>query len=146
MADIVIINPRFAVSMHGLEHAMPFLGRKAISPAGALALLAAVTPPNHRVTLTDENVEPIDFDRCARANIVGITGMIVQRARMMEIVAELKRRGVANDSCCGISRLASKSPKTLLVKECEQVPEQLPLELNRTSLRGLAWDDVHHFG
>jgi radical SAM superfamily enzyme YgiQ (UPF0313 family) len=45
------------------------------------------------VTLIDENVNPIDFDRCARADIVGITGMIVQRERMMEILSQLKRRG-----------------------------------------------------
>ena len=28
----------------------------------------------HTITLIDENVEPIDFDRCARADIVGVTG------------------------------------------------------------------------
>src|SRR5262249_46886168 len=41
----------------------------------------------------DENVEPIDFDLCASADLVGVTGMIVQRQRMHEIVTELKRRG-----------------------------------------------------
>jgi radical SAM superfamily enzyme YgiQ (UPF0313 family) len=94
MADIVLINPRFEVSMYGLEYAMPFLRAKAVAPVGSLPLLAALTPPNHRVTLIDENVDTIDFDRCARADIVGITGMIVQRARMVEILSELKRRGV----------------------------------------------------
>src|SRR5262249_40433139 len=34
-----------------------------------------------------------DFDRCARADIVGVTGMVVQRKRMREILTELKRRG-----------------------------------------------------
>jgi len=93
MADIVIINPRFKVSMYGFEYAMPIVRRKAIAPVGSLPLLAALTPRHHRVTLIDENAEPIDFDRCARADIVGITGMIVQRERMMEILSELKRRG-----------------------------------------------------
>ena len=45
------------------------------------------------MTLLDENVEEIDFDRCARADIVGLTGMVVQRGRMRELLAELKRRG-----------------------------------------------------
>jgi radical SAM superfamily enzyme YgiQ (UPF0313 family) len=94
MADIVIINPRFEVSMYGLEHAMPFFRAKAASPVASLPLLAALTPANHNVTLIDENVEPIDFERCARADIVGVTGMIVQHARMGEILFELKRRGV----------------------------------------------------
>lgn len=93
MADIVIINPRFKTSYWGLEHAMPFLDIKAVLPVASLPLLAALTPPEHAVTLIDENVEPIDFERCARADIVGLTGMNVQRSRLHEILAELKRRG-----------------------------------------------------
>ena len=42
----------------------------------------------------DENVEAINYERCARADIVGMTGMSVQRFRMKEILTELKRRGV----------------------------------------------------
>ncbi len=94
MADIVLINPRFEASFWGLEHALPFLGKSANLPVAALPLLAALTPAGHRVTLIDENVEPIDFERCARADIVGLTGMVVQRQRMREILTELKRRGV----------------------------------------------------
>ena len=94
MADIVLINPKFEVSFWGLEHALPFLGKRANMPVAALPLLAALTPDEHRVTIIDENVEPIDFDRCARADVVGVTGMVVQRQRMREILTELRRRGV----------------------------------------------------
>src|SRR5437660_1170488 len=93
MADIVLINPRFEVSFWGLEHALPFIGKSAALPVAALPLLAALTPARHRLTIIDENVEPIDFARCARADIVGVTGMVVQRVRMREILSELKRRG-----------------------------------------------------
>ena len=55
--------------------------------------LAALTPPEHTITLIDENVEAIDWERCARADIVGVTGMSVQRFRMREILIELKERG-----------------------------------------------------
>ncbi len=94
MADIVLINPRFEVSYWGMEHALPFLGKRANLPVACLPLLAALTPGEHTVTLIDENVEAIDFERCARADIVGVTGMSVQRFRMKEILTELKRRGV----------------------------------------------------
>jgi hypothetical protein len=33
MADIVIINPRFAISFWGLEHCMPLFGKRANSRA-----------------------------------------------------------------------------------------------------------------
>lgn len=93
MADIVLINPRFEVSFWGMEHALPLMGKRANLPVACLPLLAALTPEGHTVTLIDENVEAIDFERCARADIVGVTGMSVQRFRMKEILTELKRRG-----------------------------------------------------
>lgn len=94
MADIILINPRFEISFWGLEHALALVGKRANMPVAALPLLAALTPSEHKVVLIDENVEPIDFDRCADADIVGVTGMIVQRHRMREILSELKKRGV----------------------------------------------------
>src|SRR5690348_15070047 len=93
MADIVLINSRFEVSYWGLEYTLPLLGKQANLPVASLPLLAALTPPGHTVTLIDENVEPVDFDRAARADVVGVTGMSVQRARMREVLQELKRRG-----------------------------------------------------
>jgi hypothetical protein len=89
MADIVLINPRFEVSFWGMEHALPFLGKRANLPVACLPLLAALTPAEHTITLMDENIEAIDWRRCARADIVGVTGMSVQRFRMREILAEL---------------------------------------------------------
>jgi radical SAM superfamily enzyme YgiQ (UPF0313 family) len=94
MADIVLVNPRFEVSYWGLEHALPYMGKRANLPTACLPLLAALTPGEHSITLIDENVEAIDFQRLARADIVGLTGMSVQRHRMLEILRELKSTGV----------------------------------------------------
>jgi radical SAM superfamily enzyme YgiQ (UPF0313 family) len=94
MADIVLINPCFTPSYWGLNYAMPLLDAKAVLPVINLPLLAALTPPEHTVSLIDENVTEIDFARCERADIVGLTGMNVQRGRTREILVELKRRGV----------------------------------------------------
>lgn len=93
MADIVIINPKFEPSYWGMEYMIEYLGKSANLPVACLPLLAALTPAEHTVTLVDENVEPIDYDRCARADIVAMTGMSVQRFRMKEILTELKARG-----------------------------------------------------
>ena len=93
MADIVLINPRFEPSYWGLEHALDLLDVDANVPVAALPLLAALTPKDDTITLIDESVEEIDYDRCAKADIVGITGMIVQRFRMKEIIEELRKRG-----------------------------------------------------
>jgi radical SAM superfamily enzyme YgiQ (UPF0313 family) len=94
VADIVLINPGFEVSFWGLEFAMPCFGRAANMPVACLPLLAALTPAQHTLTLMDENVAPLDYERLARADIVGVTGMIVQRFRMTAILRELKARGI----------------------------------------------------
>lgn len=94
MAQIVLINPRFEVSFWGLEHALPFVGKRASIPVAGLPLIAALTPPAHSVSIVDENVEDLDFEEIAKADLVGVTGMSVQRFRMREILAELQNRDV----------------------------------------------------
>lgn len=93
MANIAFVNPRFETSYWGLEYALPIFRKQANMAVGCLPLLAALTPAEHTVELVDECVEELDFDRLAKADIVGLTGMIVQRARMREILVELKKRG-----------------------------------------------------
>jgi radical SAM superfamily enzyme YgiQ (UPF0313 family) len=93
VADIVLINPKFEMSFWGLEAALPFLGKRANLPVGALPLLAALTPSAHSITIIDENVEEIDYERCLRADIVGVTGMIVQRHRMRGVLTRLRGMG-----------------------------------------------------
>jgi radical SAM superfamily enzyme YgiQ (UPF0313 family) len=94
MADIVLINPRFELSFWGLEHAMQLFGKRANLPVACLALLAALVPDHHQVTLLDENAEDIDFDRLGRADLVGLTGMCIQGQRLVEILQECRSRGV----------------------------------------------------
>jgi radical SAM superfamily enzyme YgiQ (UPF0313 family) len=94
MASIVIINPRFDSSFWGMEHCIGLLGKRANLPVACLALLAALVPDHHDVTLIDENVEDIDFDEVAKADLVCLTGMSIQGRRMGEIIDEVKARGI----------------------------------------------------
>jgi radical SAM superfamily enzyme YgiQ (UPF0313 family) len=94
MPRIVFIVPRFEVSYWGQEYAMPFVGKRANMPTAAFPLLAALTPPDFEISIVDENVEAINYDDVAQADIVGITGMSVQRSQMRQILTELRSRGV----------------------------------------------------
>jgi radical SAM superfamily enzyme YgiQ (UPF0313 family) len=94
VAKIAIVNPAFEISYWGLEHSQAMMGKRASMPVASLPLLAALTPDEHDVTLFDENVESLDFDRLAEFDIVGVTGMSVQRFRMRQILKELKSRHV----------------------------------------------------
>jgi Radical SAM superfamily len=91
--SVCIINPRYEPSYWGFDFALPLTpGRKRYSNVtGALPALAALAPPHCDVELIDENIEPIDFRTLARFDVIGVTGMIVQGARMREILHELAK-------------------------------------------------------
>jgi len=93
--SVCLICPRFEPSFFGLEYALPLLpgDKRAASFPGALPLLAALVSEPHAVTLVDENVEPLDFDQLRTFDVVGITGMIVQKRRMDEILRQLAGAG-----------------------------------------------------
>ena len=94
MADIIIVNPRFDLSFWGMERCMGLLGKRANLPVACLSLLAALVPRHHEVTLIDENIEAIDFERLGRADMVCLTGMSVQAQRLRQILKEVRARGV----------------------------------------------------
>ncbi len=133
--EIVLINPKFEVSYWGMEHALPLLGKKANLPVAGLPLLAALTPEQHHVTIVDENVEAIDFDRIAKADIVGITGMSVQKERMREIVDEFHQRGafvVLGGPWITVSEsYFGEIPKSIFVGEAEETWPQFLADFQR---------------
>ena len=92
---ICLINPKFEPSYWGFDYALPlYPGNVACTMvSGSLPHLAALIP-DHDVTLLDENVEAINFDTLARFDMVGVTGMNVQKDRMREILLELRERKI----------------------------------------------------
>jgi len=80
---ICLINPRFEPSYWGFDYALPlYPGHvKCTMVTGALPHLASLTP-DHEVYILDENVEAIDFAFLQTFDVVGVTGMNVQKYRM----------------------------------------------------------------
>jgi len=93
--SICIINPKFEPSYWGFDYALPLYpgNRKCSMMTGALPALAGLAE-GHDVTLVDENVEAIDFESLRKFDVVGVTGMIVQKERMREILLELRKLDV----------------------------------------------------
>jgi radical SAM superfamily enzyme YgiQ (UPF0313 family) len=89
--NIGLINPKFEPSYWGFDYALPLYpgNKKCTMVTGALPHLAGLVP-DHDVVLLDENVEDIDFASLKRFDIVGVTGMIVQKARMRQILGYLR--------------------------------------------------------
>lgn len=86
---IYLVNPR---ADSAITRPM-YLGRSLYSPlAGLLAVAALIPQDRYEVILTDENIEPVDFD--IQADLVGISAMTSYVKRGYEIADAFRRRGV----------------------------------------------------
>jgi radical SAM superfamily enzyme YgiQ (UPF0313 family) len=88
---IYLIAPRNPESFWTFDRVLPSLNKRCIYPNLSLPTVAGLTPREHDIILCDENVEPIDFE--TDADIVGLTGYVIHKKRMLEIIAEFRRRG-----------------------------------------------------
>jgi radical SAM superfamily enzyme YgiQ (UPF0313 family) len=88
---IHLVTPRNPESFWTYDRILTSLGKRCIFPNLSMPTVAGLTGPGHEITLSDENVEEIDFG--VEADIVGVTGYIVHKQRMLEIVDEFRRRG-----------------------------------------------------
>ena len=65
---------------------------KDLLPPLGLAAVAAVTPEHVHVSITDENIEDIDYEK--GVDLVGITASTPQALRAYEIADRFRERGV----------------------------------------------------
>jgi hypothetical protein len=62
--------------------------RKAILPPLGMAVSAALTPPDVEVSLTDENVAPVDFNK--KIDLVGITSLTSTSQRAYKMLLAIQ--------------------------------------------------------
>ena len=88
---LYLVAPKNPESFWTFDRILPSLGKRCVFPNLALPTVAGLTPPPHEVVLCDENVEPVDFD--TDADIIGITGFVVHKPRVFELIEAFQRRG-----------------------------------------------------
>ena len=89
----LLISPRFPPTFWSYEPLLELVGKKALMPPLGLITVAALLPDNWTCRLVDCNVRPVTDKDWAWADIVLLSGMIVQKPHLLELVAEGKRRG-----------------------------------------------------
>ena len=89
--SICLINPRFEPSYWGFDFALPLYpgDKRSTMISGSLPAVAGLCG-DHQVHLIDENVEEIDWESLRDFDIVGVTGMNVQKERMHQILVRLR--------------------------------------------------------
>ena len=89
---IHLVNPVYPASLWDFAGCRDITGKRYAHPPLSLPTVAALTPREHEVRITDENVQPVDLDW--KADIVGITGYHIQKERVFELADAFRARGV----------------------------------------------------
>jgi radical SAM superfamily enzyme YgiQ (UPF0313 family) len=89
---IYLVQPKFPPSYWGMEHFIALTPFRAVFPPLGLLTLVGLTPPDYEVELCDENAgESVDYQ--TDAEIVGITGYIIQMKRVFELADRFRALG-----------------------------------------------------
>jgi hopanoid C-2 methylase len=91
---VLCVFPRYAPSFGTFEHAYPLMdGVRAFMPPQGLLVIAAYLPAAWQVRLVDENIRAATDDDFAWADAVFVSGMHVQRERIVEIGERARQFG-----------------------------------------------------
>lgn len=120
-------------SWERLRYQTPYV----LPPLGA-AVVAALTPPEHEVSLSDENLAPVDLD--APADLAAVSTMLISQApRACAIADGFRSRGVpvvmGGLMVACLPELAARHADAIVLGEAEGVWPQVLADLERKALR-----------
>ena len=90
---ILLLYPLFPKSFWSFEKALALVGKKALLPPLGLVTVAAILPQQWEFKLVDRNVREVRDQEWDWAELVVLSGMIVQKEDLLAQVQEAKRRG-----------------------------------------------------
>src|SRR5208283_2927605 len=82
---VLLVFPRYAKSFGTFDHAFALVGVRAFMPPQGILLMAAMLPREWEVKFVDENIRPVSSGEWDWADVVFLSGMHVQRARLNEL-------------------------------------------------------------
>ena len=90
----LLIYPEFPKTFWSYEKILELINRKVLLPPLGLVTVAALLPQSWEMKLVDRNVREVTAAEWDWAELVVISGMIVQKADMAEQIARAKARGL----------------------------------------------------
>jgi hypothetical protein len=83
---ILCVFPRYSYSFGTFNHAFPLMGDvKGFMPPQGILLVVELIPKEWEVVFVDENIERATPEQFAWADVVFVSGMHIQRARIHDI-------------------------------------------------------------
>lgn len=92
--NVLLVYPRYPDSFWSFRHALKFVGKKAAFPPLGLLTVAALFPDTWQARLIDQNVREVTDADLARADLVFVSAMTIQRDAVREILGRCRQLGV----------------------------------------------------
>ncbi len=89
----LLVSPSYPDTFWSFRYALRFVRSKAAFPPLGLLTVAAMLPGTWAKKVVDLNVEPLQDDHLAWADLVFISAMVVQRASVEDVVARARAQG-----------------------------------------------------
>jgi len=89
----LLVQSRTPTTYWSFEHALPFLRKAATYPPLGIATLAALLPPHWELRLRDLHVEPLEDADLAWADVVLVSGMLIQLESMRGVLRRARAMG-----------------------------------------------------
>lgn len=89
---VLLVHPGFSPNIWTLDGVLPIVGKRAFLPPLGLITVAALLPESWDLRLVDCAVRDPSGEDWDWADLIMITGMIVQRDQMLELIREARSR------------------------------------------------------
>src|SRR5438105_1425557 len=90
---VLLVYPSFPETYWGAEHSLALTGKKSMLPPLGLITVAALLPPAWQLRLADLNLRPLDPAELEWADVVFVSGMLIQRASLHAVARAARARG-----------------------------------------------------
>src|SRR5436309_11678596 len=90
----LLVNPAFPDSYWSGRYSLAFARRRSLLPPLGLITVAALLPRDWTCRLVDLDVEPLREEDLRWADVVFLTGMLVQRPSLHDVLKRCRRLGV----------------------------------------------------
>lgn len=90
---VLMVNPEFPDTYWSFRHALPFERKRCAFPPLGLLTVSALLPKSWQRRLIDLNVRSLKSSEIAWADIVFVTGMLVQKESLHDVVRRCKAQG-----------------------------------------------------
>jgi len=91
---VLMIYPEFPDTFWSFKHALPFQGKRSAYPPLGMLTVAAMLPASWQKRAVDLNVRPVKDSELAWADVVFLSGMMVQGPSMKKVIDRARERGL----------------------------------------------------